>query len=111
MRKKKRWQQTSTTTPRDIDGSILSLDQLPTPQQRLSLHRKARLLVALRYGLLSIADLRLQYGIPVSEILEWEASFLNTGARVSCRRDGGPLGRVMRRAAEYLVNRDTKSSE
>src|SRR6266446_3778522 len=57
------------------DGSPLTLADLPPPNtKRWVIRRKAKVVAAVRGGLLSLEDACRRYGLSVEEILAWQHS-------------------------------------
>jgi hypothetical protein len=77
------------------DGSLLTIENLPSPKtKRWVIRRKAELVAAVRGGLLSLEEACGRYGLTVEEFLAWQSSidrhgFLGLRAtRVQLYREG-----------------------
>ena len=61
------------------DGSILTLADLPPPQTRWVASRKAAVVDAVHYGLLSRDEAIRRYGLTVEEFEAWDQAFRQHG--------------------------------
>jgi len=78
------WQRTLTydfTRVRGPDGGPLSLSDLPPSKTRWTPNRKAKVVIAVQAGLLSLKQARKRYALSFEEFIEWRRGFTNQGLK------------------------------
>jgi hypothetical protein len=63
------------------DGSPLTIADLPKPNKRWVIRRKAEVVAAVRGGLLSLDDACKRYSLSIDEFLNWQRQIERHGVR------------------------------
>ncbi len=69
------------TKVRGPDGAPLSLSDLPPSRTRWTPNKKAKVVIAVQTGLLSLSQARQRYALSFEELMEWRRGFRKQGLK------------------------------